>query len=220
MTTGWEDGIADLTERLIKSLSDGKSVLWLVSGGSNIAASVQIMDSISLDLRQNLTVTLADERYGEAGHPDSNWQQLLDAGFSTDNVRIKPVLEQRDNPEKTAKRYDEMMRTELSNNDEVIAQLGIGPDGHIAGILPDSEACKDTNQYVIGYDSEPFDRLTITFKAFQKITCAYVFAFGYTKKETLEALATKNLDLCTQPAQILKQLKKACVYNDQVGEHN
>ena len=77
MTTGWEDGIADLTEKLIKALSEGKSVLWLVSGGSNIKASVQIIDSISMDLRTNLSVMLADERYGPLGHTDSNWEQLL-----------------------------------------------------------------------------------------------------------------------------------------------
>ena len=46
---------------------------------------------------------------------------------------------------------------------------------------------------------------------------AYVFAFGADKKPALENLLT-NIDLIVQPAQILKSLPEAYVYNDQVGD--
>ena len=217
MTTGWEDGIADLTERLIKALSDDKSVLWLLSGGSNITASVQIIDSISMDLRTNLSVMLADERYGYVGHADSNWEQLLNAGFSTDNVRILPVLEKGLSLEDTIQKYDEMAKIELSNNDLIIAQLGIGSDGHIAGILPSSPAVSN-KYYVAGYEAQDYKRLTLTFKSLRQVSEAYVFAFGYTKKETLEKLRDTNTSLAEQPSQILKELNEAYLYNDQIGD--
>jgi 6-phosphogluconolactonase/glucosamine-6-phosphate isomerase/deaminase len=81
LTTSWEDGIADLTAHLITELRAGKRVLWLLSGGSNIRAIVEVMDSIDDSLTPNLSLLLADERFGPVGHHDSNWQQLLDAGF-------------------------------------------------------------------------------------------------------------------------------------------
>ncbi len=56
LTAGWDDGVADLTERLVKELAGRKRVLWLVSGGSNIPASVQIMDNISGSLSEHLSV--------------------------------------------------------------------------------------------------------------------------------------------------------------------
>ena len=218
MTTGWEDGIADLTEKLIKALSEGKSVLWLVSGGSNIKASVQIIDSISMDLRTNLSVMLADERYGPLGHTDSNWEQLLQAGFSTDNVRIQPILESGLSFEDTIQKYNSLAEHELNNHDLVIAQLGIGSDGHIAGILPNSPAITN-DQYATGYEALDYKRLTLTFRSLKLISQAYVFAFGYTKKDTLLKLRDTDAKLNDQPCQILKQLKKACLYNDQIGDH-
>lgn len=219
MTTGWEDGIANLTERLIKALSDGKSVLWLVSGGSNINASVQIIDSISMDLRTNLSVMPADERYGYIGHPDSNWDQLLHAGFSTDNVRILPILEKGLSLDQTIQKYNDLAKNELQNHDLVIAQLGIGADGHIAGILPSSPAVK-SQDYATGYVADDFKRMTLTFKSLRLISEAYVFAFGYTKKETLEKLRDTNTAIELQPCQVLKQIKQAYLYNDQIGNHN
>ena len=39
------------------------------------------MKRIDYDLSSNLTVALADERFGDYGHPDSNWTQLKVAGF-------------------------------------------------------------------------------------------------------------------------------------------
>src|SRR6185437_3559960 len=92
LTAGWDDGMADLTERLVRELAGNKRVLWLVSGGSNIPASVQIMSNISTDLSRRLTVMLADERYGEPGHPESNWEQLEQAGFEGKNASLVRTL--------------------------------------------------------------------------------------------------------------------------------
>lgn len=217
LTSGWEDGIADLTECLIKALSDGKNVLWILSGGSNITASVQIIDSIAMDLRPNLSVMLGDERYGYVGHPDSNWEQLLNAGFSTDNVRILPILEKGLDLQQTAQKFNEMAEHELNSHDLVIGQLGIGSDGHIAGILPHSPAT-DSQEYAAGYEADDFKRLTLTFKALRQLSSAYVFAFGYTKKDTLERLKNTSAELIDQPSQILKEIKEAYLYNDQIGE--
>ncbi len=218
LTSGWEDGIAELTQRLVRELSTGKNVLWLVSGGSNIKASVTVMSNIPANLSRQLSVMLADERYGDVGHANSNWAQLLQAGFKQKNAQLLPILQEGLDFEATSKNYDKLAKWALADADYVIAQLGIGDDGHIAGILPDSLAASEDKKLAIGYHSETYDRLTLTFKALDSIDAIYAFAFGECKNQALTTLHLKELDLAVQPAQILKQVPQAFLYNDQLGD--
>ena len=217
LTTGWEDGIASLAERLVHELAAGKRVVWLVCGGSNIPAGVAIMSSISPNLSKGLAVTLTDERYGEVGHKDSNWTQLMNAGFKANQAKLLPVLQPGLSLKQTVARYDQMITTVFGVADCIIAQFGIGEDGHIAGILPGSVAAGEQKAMAVGYKSDPFTRLTISFPAIRQLSAAYAFAFGDTKRQALTTLEQKKLVLTKQPAQILKQLDEAYVYNDQVG---
>ncbi len=219
LTAGWEDGVADLTERLVRELADGKRVLWLVSGGSNIPASSQIMDNIPTSMSKNLSVMLVDERYGEVGHAESNWGQLMTSGFNSREATLLPVLQPDLSFEATIDRFNNMAAEALKANDIIIAQLGIGPDGHIAGILPSSTSAKQTDRAVVGCKSTPFDRLTLTFESLRQIDAAYTFAFGNTKHQALESLQSKSLGLVKQPSEILKEITEAYIYNDQLGEH-
>jgi 6-phosphogluconolactonase/glucosamine-6-phosphate isomerase/deaminase len=215
-TAGWEDGVADLTQRLVRELAAGQRVLWLTSGGSNIPASVQIMGNIATKFRSRLSIMLVDERYGQLDYADSNWAQLKHAGFKTEPARLLPVLQAGLDFEATVKRYNQLVKQAFASHDTVIAQLGIGEHGEIAGILSASPAAA-SKQLVVGYQSTPFLRLTLTFAALRRITAAYIFAFGHIKQQTLSLLRHETLTLSQQPAQILKQLPEAYVYSDQFG---
>jgi len=217
LTAGWEDGIADLTQRLVQELASKKRVLWLVCGGSNVPAVTQVIDNIPSNLRQNLTITLADERYGEPGHAKSNWQQLLRAGFNAEDANLLPVLQQGLNFKQTLERYKQLIEKAYKKSDAIIAHLGIGYDGRIAGILPDSPAAQEDEAWVTGYKSSPYTRLTLTFPGLRQIDAAYAFAFGNIKRDILKTLQAKVIDPLHQPAQILKQLPEAYVYSDQIG---
>lgn len=204
-----------MSARLAEHLRAGKRVLWLVCGGSNILAETKIMQSIPIELLENLTVTLTDERYGPVGHKDSNWQQLSSTGFDFSQVKTLPVLENNE-LDATVKRYNETIEQAFAENDIAVAVFGIGADGHIAGILPDSPAAQAT-ELAAGYDSPPFVRLTLTFPAIKRIDTAYAFAFGESKREALTKLEAEDIDPIQQPSQILKQLPEAYVYSDQIG---
>jgi 6-phosphogluconolactonase/glucosamine-6-phosphate isomerase/deaminase len=219
LTAGWDDGVADLAERLVRELAAGKHVLWLTSGGSNIPSSVQIMDNISAGLSKQLSVSLADERYGEPGHSESNWAQLMQAGFSGKHATLLPVLKPGVSFEQTIRTYNQLMEKAFASHDVIIAQLGIGPDGHVAGILPHSPATTETTALVTGYKDPPLTRITLTFPGLSRVTAAYVFAFGKPKQKALVSLHTQALPKTEQPAQILSELPEAYIYNDQVGEH-
>lgn len=206
-----------LSERLNSELARGKKVLWLVCGGSNIPLEVEIMRHIPVNLQSQLTLALTDERYGEFDHPDSNWRQLHEAGFEAGDAQIIPTLAPNLSLEETVENYEHNIVQALAEADFVIAQFGIGADGHIAGTLPRSPAITN-NTLVIVYDAGQFTRITLTPSALRKIDVAFAFVYGESKLLTLQNLQTKALPLGEQPAQILKELPEVYVYNDQIGD--
>jgi 6-phosphogluconolactonase len=209
-----QEGAAPLAERLKKELDAGKRVLWLVPGGSNIPVSAAVMQQISAHQSKNVSIYLTDERYGEIDHPDSNTRQLREAGFDFKDARMVNVLAHGLGLEQTCEQYAMSIAAAFDAAQIVIAQMGMGPDGHICGILPGSPAV-DSKKLVVGYVTETFTRITLTPKALRDhVDAAYVFAFGEAKREALSNLL-KDLPLDTQPAQILKKLPEAIVYNDQ-----
>lgn len=210
-----EEGAAPLLDRLIEELEASKNVLWLVPGGSNIPLSASVMRDIPDDLTKNLTVYLTDERYVEVGHPDSNSKQLEDAGFEHKQARVTYVLARGLSLEETAEQYALSIGAAFEAANIVIAQMGIGTDGHICGILPGSKAV-DSDKLVVGYVTDTFTRITLTPKALEQyVDAAYAYAFGESKKEALANLLTGK-PLAEQPAQVLKKLPEAYVYNDQI----
>lgn len=218
--TNLEQAQNDLYARLTDEIKSGKKVLWLVSGGSNIRTTVAIMNRMPEELTVHLSIMLIDERYGKPGNPDSNWHQLMQAGLSPKKAHLMPVLLSNSSLEQTAMHYNNMAAQAFAENDVLIAQLGVRPDGHIAGILPHSIASRtdiQNQQLAVGYHNDRFDRLTLTFSALEMMDAIYVFVFGEAKRHALITLQNEGLSAVDQPAQFLKQLPEVYLYNDQVG---
>ncbi len=209
------DGIGPLYKRLRRELGEGKKVLWLVPGGSNIPLSVAVMAKLPAALTANLAVILTDERYGEVGHPDSNTRQLTEAGFAPKQATVVPVLMPGLSLEDTCRRYAEVFTVAARHADTIIGQFGMGTDGHIAGMLPGSIAVGSAD-LAVGYAAPGFTRITLTPVALRQLTAGYLFAFGDAKRLALQRLQSETLSLDEQPVQILKQLPEAYVYNDQI----
>lgn len=219
LVNDWREGELILSKRIQDELKN-KKVLWLVSGGSNIEVSVSTANSLPVELTKKLTIALVDERYGEVSHPYSNWHQLLKSGFKAGDAKLIPVLKSGLNLEGTVKLYDSQIENAFNANEIVIAQLGIGDDGHVAGILPKSPATKDIADNVVGYVSDPYKRITLTFSALRQIDTAYIFAFGENKKTALANLKNSTISKEIQPAQIIKELSESYIFNDQLGDKN
>lgn len=209
-----------MAKRLNNELLAGRQVLWLVSGGSQVPYNVKIMGHIPDELSQNLTVMPADERYGEPGHKDSNWGKLMAAGFPTREAQLIPVLKEGLNFLDNTEHYNQLAKQAFEEADAIIGQLGLGEDGHTAGILPNSPATKETEALVTGYEAPPLQRMTLTFTALGQLKAAYVLAFGEAKRQALLKLKSGNGSLKEQPAQILTGLDEAYIYNDQLGDAN
>jgi 6-phosphogluconolactonase/glucosamine-6-phosphate isomerase/deaminase len=217
-TDSWAPGTQLLIDRLTTALSTGQKVLWLVPGGSNIAAVIKVMQALTPDLTAHLTITLTDERYGVEGFADSNAAQLLAQGFDTKQAVWLPVLVGDRSLAETRLAYEVTIRQALNNVDTVIGQFGIGPDGHICGILPGSPATASPDM-VAAYEAPSFTRVTLTAHALKHLNVAVAMVFGDDKHEALLRLRDETIPYVDQPSQILKELPEAYVYNDQIGDN-
>lgn len=211
-TTDNLEEIADFVAASInKQLSDGKRVLWFVTGGSSIKVQSKVADKINTNLPGRLVITLTDERYGEENHPDSNWYQLKVLGFEIEKAKIIPFLTGESFTD-TTKRLREVLKEELKKADYKIGNFGIGIDGHTAGILPHTEAV-NIPELVCAYETPQFDRITITPKVILELDEAIVFAMGENKWPILEKLE-KEFTLEEDPSQILKKVPLLTIFTD------
>lgn len=207
-----------IAERLRKELVNGKKVLWLLSGGSNIGIEVAALKALPPELQKNLTITLNDERFGPYGHKDSNLQQLTDAGMPASPANVIPVLMPESLPlAETADHFGDNITKEIALADVTISQLGMGSDGHIAGILPNTPAVTATGP-TCSYATDQYERITITAETLRHINVIYLFAFGPDKRAQLEQLRDQQLSPAEQPAQFLRQNTEVYVYNDQLDD--
>ncbi len=217
-TVDEKEGVEAMAGELAASLGENLRVLWLICGGSNIPFAAEAMNiirkTVSTEQLGLLTVGQTDERYGTVGHQDSNWKQMKDAEFNFDNINPMPIL-LGESLEKTVHEYERRITNAFEENDRVIAQFGIGADGHVAGMLPHTGGIAAT-EVVYGYDSMPFVRITLTPPAFARIDSAYTFAFGSSKKEAIKKLTSAELPLAEEPCQILKQIPQSFFYSDQI----
>lgn len=204
-----QSAIDNLAKAINQAIHEGKHVLWMISGGSTIDVTVQARNQ--LINTTNLVVMQVDERFGPVGHANSNWQQLLDRGFDTNNLVCHPILigEEFDS---TASAYSSVLQKEFEAADLVVGLLGVGADGHTAGILPGSPAVRDKN-LLAAFIASDYQRITITPAAIAKINLAIVYAVGKEKAQALQSLQ-ETIPISKQPAQALKLAGEVYVYND------
>jgi len=193
-----------------------KKVLWLVPGGSNIKIAVTalnlLLEKVDEENMPMITMALTDERYGPVGHKDSNWQQLIDSGFAFSKIKAVPILTGLP-LEETVKNYGEEVTNLFAAANHVVAQFGIGADGHIGGVLPHTVGV-DSKATVIGYESAPFVRISLSLSMMKKINSAYAFVFGESKKDALQKLLQDG-SLDDIPCRVLKLIPEAYLYTDQ-----
>ena len=215
-TTTKIDEAADFVASAIwRELESGKHVLFFLTGGSSISVGLKISDILKTkvvpNLLKNLTITLTDERYGPIDHFNSNFFQLTEKGFSLPQAKVIPILIDEDK-NITVEKFNQNLNEEFTQAEYKIGLFGVGSDGHTAGILPESEAIHSLN-LAFGYETATFSRITMTFKAIEKLDEVIVWAQGKDKWKVLKDLQT-DIDLTKQPVQILKKVPLLTIFSD------
>lgn len=202
---------------LINTNLKTKKVLWIVSGGSNTKITASVMGQIDKELSSNLFMMLSDERYGSEGHIDSNYKQLIDTGFDAKDATFYRTLIDDQSISQTISRIGQCFRRALEFCDLVIGQLGVGEDGHIAGVLPNSPVVNLISD-IVYFDSAPYKRISLSLEALKLIDISYVFCYGKNKRNALESIRNPDLDINLIPAKVLLESKEAYIFNDQIGD--
>lgn len=208
-----------ITQQIMRQLRTDKRVVWLVSGGSNVALEVRVMNNLrdkAADKLQRLIVLPMDERYGNPGHENSNSELMRKSGFLPGAAEWIDVLAHNVSFAETIAYYDAVVSEAIALAHVVIGQFGLGADGHMAGILPGSPACEEDYATVIGYEWDDYVRLTLSPRTLSETHIAYVPAYGESKTEALKRLKLGIEPIEELPARVLYEIPEVYVYNDSI----
>jgi 6-phosphogluconolactonase len=150
-----------------------------------------------------------DERFEAAGDPERNETsaraELLD-GLGVDPARVHAVPgpdgPDGDDPDAAAARYATELAAAAGGAAGAVPpfavlMLGIGPEGHVASIFPESPAAHATGSVVAVRNSPkpPPTRISLTFSAIQAAREVWVLASGAEKADAVaEALSGVSQD--------------------------
>jgi 6-phosphogluconolactonase/glucosamine-6-phosphate isomerase/deaminase len=216
-----------LAKRLLEYKMTNTPVLLLFSGGS----AMTFLDEIRKDVFGNyLTISVLDERFS-ANTTVNNFAQFTKtefykkackAGAAFIDTRVRAETQ-----EELAERFAKELHAWKNKNipGTVVATMGIGRDGHTAGILPFPEnyaqfqnLFENPNTWIASYNAGNKNRypnrITVTLPFLRKyVTYAYVFMEGAEKKAALEHVLAKEGNLSKTPARILREMKNVELYH-------
>ena len=149
-----------------------------------------------------------DERCVPPTHPESNfgmtYESLLKNVPIPDNNIFRMIGEA--DPEKEAKRYQELLKTQLPLNKPVpqfdLILLGMGDDGHTASIFPNDLSLLDSEQFVVTSIHPVTDqkRITLTGTTINHAEEVVFLITGSSKTEILDQISNQKPGYKNYPA--------------------
>lgn len=199
---------ARLVTRLVeRQAATGRADLVLTGGGIGTAVLAAIAQTPGRDAVDwsALDIWWGDERFLPSGHPDRNdtgaRQALLDR-VAIDPARIHPIPgpDRVSDAQEAARVYATLLAQAARPEDHGsvpafdVLLLGIGPEGHVASIFPESPAAHEQQRMVVGVTGcpkPPPTRVTLTLPAINTARQVWILASGAGKARavrlTLEA---------------------------------
>ncbi len=200
----------------------------MTSGGS----AFKMLDYININnFNEKTTITVLDERF--SNDPTiNNFAQLTTTCFYQDSKKagcsfIDTRVKNNEKIEELTKRFERSLKNwrRTNNNGVIIATLGIGPDGHCAGIMPYPDDLLlfkhlfEGEAWVSCYDAKnknPYPlrvTTTITFIK-QQINFALCYVAGEEKKHVLGKVFSHRFKLNEVPAKVITEIKNIELFTD------
>lgn len=207
----------------------GKPLLLMLAGGS----AFSLLDaSLAELLDASCVLMVLDERFS-MDPSINNFAQLSHTAFfhaaeRRDVGYIDSRIHEDEDVHDVALRFEALLRAWCAAHPdgEIIATMGIGPDGHIAGVMPFPENPSlfaslflEADRWVVGYDAgqkNPYPvRMTTTLPFLrERVTCAVVYAIGGEKQAALQRCTVTQGILAETPARILREIKRVDLFTD------
>lgn len=199
-------------------------ILLLVSGGS----ALSLLDHVTLtDDRASITVSVLDERFSVTAE-HTNFEQLRHTelyrhGQAVGVEFISTAFDGIDEVEAAARVLEDRWKAWKTkhSNGVVMATMGIGADGHVAGLLDVAETTQATG-WVLGYRvpstvNQYTQRVTATYTFLEEVVDeTIVYAIGNEKSRYLQMIQEEIVADTALPVSVLPRMREVRIFTDQV----
>lgn len=206
----------DIGFLLLERVVDNRSILFL-SGGET---PKPLYEKIACDDKYKImpkAVATVDERWGPPGHEGSNEEMIRNTGLykhfrKAEGTEIHTILHGILQRQETAQRYNTVIEGLFERLGNSTAVMGIGEDGHTAGLAPKVKVWQETDKYVVDYiykgqGWEYPERITLTPKALKRIKNYIILVFGESKGRILNKVLDIKAGSKKYPASLYTGLK-------------
>lgn len=206
--------------KLLEHYKD-KEILLLLSGGS--AFSILENTNISF-IDSNITIGMLDERYSE-DKKINNFLQLQETVFFNEALKknisvINSSIQNNESQEKLTDRLEKKLKEWVKENPFgiIITTMGIGEDGHVAGIItPQALPFVNKEDFLFYYSlpssiNQYTERISVTYTFLKKyVDETIVYAEGERKQKIIKKLEENNNE-SEIPAFTLKEMKSVKIF--------
>ena len=201
-----------LSNLIINEINKSKKNSFTIglSGGSTPKITYSLLKNDIQDLSKIIFWTV-DERWVPRDDEYSN-QKMLNSFFADSAAKILEVEYSGLSAERDANKYASKLENNITNFDTVI--LGVGEDGHIASLFPDTVAVNDTENFYVSNEVNILSkwRVTATFKLLKEVDNVYLLVTGNNKKEILKSIMNNGN---TSANKLINERKKTILITDQ-----
>lgn len=205
------DRLANAVELAIAAR--GRALVVLTGGGNGIALLHRLGEHAARIDWTKVHLFFGDDRFVPADDADRNDKQAREAllgriAIPAANVHAMPASDgdYGDDLDAAAQAYQEVLAANAEPGqpapDFDVHLLGMGPEGHINSLFPDTAAVKETTRLVVGVPDSPKPpprRITLTLPAIQRSREVWLVVAGESKAEAV-ASAVGGADPIAVPA--------------------
>ena len=198
-----------LLDLISSEINDSENYSLGLSGGSTPKFFYEIFAEKYKNY-SNIYLWTVDERHVDINDENSN-QRMINSIFSNSNLNIIEYTYEED-PGLSAKNYTTKVFSKLNKFNAAI--LGVGEDGHIASLFPDTTALNADEKSFVQNEVNILTkwRVTSTFELLRNIENVYLLVTGDNKKEIIKKIGKEN-DLPVN--ELIRLRKKTVLLTDQ-----
>ena len=198
-----------LLDLISSEINDSENYSLGLSGGSTPKFFYKIFAEKYKNY-SNIYLWTVDERHVDIDDEKSN-QRMINSIFSNSNLNIIEYSYEED-PGHSAKNYTTKVLSKFDKFNAAI--LGVGEDGHIASLFPDTTALNADEKGFVHNEVNVLTRwrVTSTFELLKNVEHVYLLVTGDNKKDIIEKIGKEN-DLPVN--KLIRLRKKTVLLTDQ-----
>jgi 6-phosphogluconolactonase len=198
--------VAAAGERLTEEIASviefrGRATIVLTGGGTGIGMLSKLADNGDRIDWSKVHLFWGDDRYVPEDDDERNYKQAREAlldqvGIPAANVHAMPAADGEfgDDLDAAALAYEQVLAANAEPGQPAphfdVHLLGMGPEGHINSLFPDTPAVRETSRMVIGVADSPKPpprRITLTLPAIQRSREVWLIVSGAAKADAVAA---------------------------------